>query len=141
MGELKTPHRSNIKKMNQYKKRHTILRRNLETGVIEGYLGKPYYKWSEHFLYFQTTTKHEGIDERLRRDIFWFKHEEKHQLGELKHEYFVTRLNSKKCPINTNKNIGNNRDPYGVLLRFTNKQHETNNSRRKENKNHHTWLR
>lgn len=107
--------------MNQYKKRYTILRRNLETGVIEGYLRKPYYQWSEQYLYFtEVSSKHHvDTDSHLRREMYWFKRQEKDELGKLKHEYFVVRLNSKKCPITTTTDIGGNRNPYKTMLRFS----------------------
>ena len=52
-------------------------------------------------------------------DIFWFKREERIEKGKLEHEYFVVRLNSKKCPIKTFPHkLESPLDPYKKLLEF-----------------------
>jgi hypothetical protein len=108
--------------MNEFQKRYTVLRKNLETGIVEGHLGKPYYTWSQHHLYFHTKKSinysSKNMGHFLRSDIYWYEQKEKAEQGKLTHKYFAVRLNSKNCPIKTTANIGQNRDPYNKMLRF-----------------------
>lgn len=100
--------------MNQFKKIYASLRRNRKTGVIEAHVGKPHYFWSTTHLYYSDNVKYLPIQvKHLFKNRSYYRPDI--------YEYFTTRLNSRKCPIDITLPNSEMRNPYGRLLEFTEK--------------------
>lgn len=88
-------------------KKYILLRKNLHTGVISGYVGKPIYGWRSNYAFFF-------------KNLEYIESELKYITKTPGYEYFISCLGRVKCPV-VEESLNGEYDPYKRLLKFIKK--------------------